>query len=71
MEFHNGNKRSIFWDLPYWRHNLLRHNLDVMHMEKNVFENIFHTVMDHKAKTKDNKKQKCKIGLGKYTNTSS
>ncbi|KAK2375112.1 hypothetical protein QL285_076023 [Trifolium repens] len=35
---HNWTKRSIFWDLPYWRHNLLRHNLDVMHIEKNVFD---------------------------------
>nr|KYP50097.1 hypothetical protein KK1_028172 [Cajanus cajan] len=51
---HNWTKRSIFWDLPYWKHNLLRHNLDVMHIEKNVFENIFHTVMDIKKKTKDN-----------------
>jgi hypothetical protein len=51
---HNWTKRSIFWDLPYWRHNLLRHNLDVMHIEKNVFDNVFHTVMDNKEKTKDN-----------------
>jgi len=51
---HNWTKRSIFWDLPYWRHHLLRHNLDVMHIEKNVFDNVFHTVMDNKEKTKDN-----------------
>ncbi|XP_019240729.1 PREDICTED: uncharacterized protein LOC109220717 [Nicotiana attenuata] len=25
---HNWTKRSIFWELPYWKHNLLRHNLD-------------------------------------------
>jgi hypothetical protein len=25
-----------------------------MHLEKNVFENIFNTVMDVKGKTKDN-----------------
>ena len=30
-------KMSIFWDLPYWSTNLIRHNLDVMHIEKNVF----------------------------------
>ncbi|XP_057548066.1 uncharacterized protein LOC130826501 [Amaranthus tricolor] len=29
-------KRSIFWDLPYWKTNTIRHNLDVMHIEKNV-----------------------------------
>ena len=42
---HNWVKRSIFWELPYWKTNLLRHNLDVMHIEKNVFENIFNTVV--------------------------
>ena len=52
---HNWTKRSIFWDLPYWRTNLIRHNLNVMHIEKNVFDNVFHTVMDNKEKTKDRK----------------
>ena len=47
-------KRSIFWDLPYWITNLIRHNLDVMHIEKNVFENVFNTVMNIEGKTKDN-----------------
>jgi len=47
---HNWVKRSIFWELPYWKTNLLRHNLDVMHIEKNVFENIFNTVMDVKGR---------------------
>jgi hypothetical protein len=51
---HNWVKRSIFLELPYWKTNLLRYNLDVMHIEKNVFENIFNTVMDVKGKTKDN-----------------
>lgn len=31
---HNWVKRSIFWDFPYWKTNLIRHNLDVMHIEK-------------------------------------
>lgn len=30
---HNWTKRSIFWDLPYWKDNLLRHNLDVIQIE--------------------------------------
>jgi hypothetical protein len=34
---YNCVKRSIFWELPYWKTNLLRHNLDVMHIEKNMF----------------------------------
>ncbi|XP_043816628.1 uncharacterized protein LOC110624237 [Manihot esculenta] len=51
-------KRSILWDLPYWSSNLIRHNLDVMHIEKNVFENIFNTVMNVEGKTKDNIKSR-------------
>ncbi|KAL0308943.1 UNVERIFIED_CONTAM: hypothetical protein Sradi_5836600 [Sesamum radiatum] len=47
-------KRSIFWDLVYGSTLLIRHNLDVMHIEKNMFDNIFNTVMDIKGKTKDN-----------------
>nr|GEV86445.1 hypothetical protein [Tanacetum cinerariifolium] len=53
---HNWTKKSIFWDLPYWKTNLIRHNLDVTHVEKNVFDNIFNTVMDDKDKTNDNVK---------------
>ncbi|XP_050211492.2 uncharacterized protein LOC126661677 [Mercurialis annua] len=51
-------KRSIFWDLPYWSSNLIRHNLDVMHIEKNFFDNIFNTVMNVTGKTKDNAKSR-------------
>jgi hypothetical protein len=60
---HNWVKRSIFWELPYWKTNLLRHNLDVMHIEKNVFENIFNIVMDVKGKTKDNINVRLDIAL--------
>jgi len=56
-------KRSIFWELPYWKTNLLHHNLDVMHIEKNVFENIFNTVIDVKGKTKDNIKARLDVAL--------
>ena len=31
--WHQWTKRSIFWDLPYLKDSLLRHNLDVMHIE--------------------------------------
>jgi len=53
----------MFWELPYWKTNLLCHNLDVMHIEKNVFENIFNTVMDVKGKTKDNIKARLDVAL--------
>ncbi|KAL0288409.1 UNVERIFIED_CONTAM: hypothetical protein Sangu_2658800 [Sesamum angustifolium] len=51
---HKWTKKSIFWDLPHWNMHLIQHNLDVMHIEKNMFDNIFNTVMDIKGKTKNN-----------------
>jgi hypothetical protein len=47
-------KRSIFFKLPYWEHNRLRHNLDVMHLEKNVSDNFISTLLAICHKTKDN-----------------
>ncbi|XP_050212810.1 uncharacterized protein LOC126664461 [Mercurialis annua] len=35
---HGWHMKSIFWDLPYWKTNMIRHNLDVMHTEKNARE---------------------------------
>ncbi|XP_063942632.1 uncharacterized protein LOC135150300 [Daucus carota subsp. sativus] len=55
-ESHNWVRTSIFWELPYWSTNLIRHNLDVMHVEKNVFDNVFSTVMNVPGKIKDNDK---------------
>ncbi|KAL0285285.1 UNVERIFIED_CONTAM: hypothetical protein Sangu_2786300 [Sesamum angustifolium] len=51
---HKWTKKSIFRDLMYWSILLIRHNLDVMHIEKNMFDNIFITVMDIKGKIKGN-----------------
>jgi hypothetical protein len=47
-------KEKYFFRLPYWKDNLLRHNLDVMHIEKNVIDNILRTLPDMKDKSKDN-----------------
>lgn len=47
---------SIFRDLSYWKSNMIRHNLDVMHIEKNVFDNIFNTLMCVPNRTKDHVK---------------
>ena len=58
---HNWTKKSIFWELPYWQHQLLRHNLDVMHIEKNLFENIINTVVVVNGKTKDNAKSRMDV----------
>jgi len=59
-------KRSIFFTLPYWKDNELRHNLDVMHIEKNVLDNIIGMLLDIRGKTKDNHKARQdlrKLGL--------
>ena len=57
-ELHNWHKKSIFWDLPYWEDHLLRHNLDVMHIEKNFFDNLMNTILNIQDKTKDNLKSR-------------
>ena len=32
---------------------MLRHNLNVMHIEKNIYDNILRTIMNIKGKSKD------------------
>lgn len=49
-------KKSIFWQLPYWKDNSLRHNVDVMHTEKNICDNIMGTLLDIEGKKKDHAK---------------
>ena len=49
-------KISIFFTLPYWEDHVLRHNLDVMHIEKNVVDNIIGTLLNLNGKIKDNLK---------------
>ncbi|GJU17520.1 hypothetical protein Tco_1145486 [Tanacetum coccineum] len=51
----NWSKRSIFWDLEYWPFLLLKHNLDVMHIEKNALEALLNTLLQN-DKTKDTPK---------------
>ncbi|XP_042973033.1 uncharacterized protein LOC122304832 [Carya illinoinensis] len=50
----NWTKKSIFFKLPYWSTLRLRHTLDVMHIEKNISENILGSFMNIPGKTKDN-----------------
>ncbi|XP_042950023.1 uncharacterized protein LOC122282129 [Carya illinoinensis] len=49
----NWTKKSIFFDLPYWLDLGLRHNLDVMHIEKNICDNVLGTLMNIEGKSKD------------------
>ncbi|XP_020876242.1 uncharacterized protein LOC110227178 isoform X3 [Arabidopsis lyrata subsp. lyrata] len=53
---HNWHKKSIFWQLPYWKDLLLRHNLDVMHIEKFFFDNLMYTLLNVQGRSKDNLK---------------
>ena len=46
-------KKSIFFKLEYWKYLLIRHQLDVMHIEKNVCESIYGTLLNIPGKTKD------------------
>jgi hypothetical protein len=47
-------RRVSLWDLLYWPSLKLRHNLDVMHIEKNICENLLGTLLDIHGKSKDN-----------------
>lgn len=51
---HTFRRRSCFFQLPYWETLLVRHNLDPMHVEKNVFDNIVNTLLDVDKRSKDN-----------------
>ena len=43
---------------------MIGHNLDVMHIEKNIFDNVLNMTMDIKGKTKDN--IKARMDLKEY-----
>ncbi|XP_051222138.1 uncharacterized protein [Lolium perenne] len=47
-------RRSVFFQLEYWQTLLVRYNLDIMHVQKNVFENIMNTILDVDQRSKDN-----------------
>ncbi|XP_024028761.1 uncharacterized protein LOC112093797 [Morus notabilis] len=57
----NWKRKSIFWELEYWSKLKLRHNLDVMHIEKNICDNLVGTVLGIDSKSKDTKK--ARLGL--------
>ena len=48
----NWVRRSILFELPYWKSLMLRHNLDVMHIEK-IYVSILGTLLNIDGKTKD------------------
>jgi hypothetical protein len=47
-------KKSIFFEyLSYWPVLDVRHAIDGMHVQKNVFESLIGTLLDMKGKTKE------------------
>jgi hypothetical protein len=64
----NGNetsglfkKRSIFLNLPYWMDLMVHHAIDVMHVEKNVYESLINTLLDIPGKTNDTLKARMNL----------
>jgi hypothetical protein len=43
--------RRVFFYLPYWEKLLVRHNLDVMHIEKNICGSILGTLLELQGKS--------------------
>jgi hypothetical protein len=46
-------KRSIFWNLPYWKDLMVHHTIDIVNVEKNVCEALIGTLLDIPSKIKD------------------
>jgi hypothetical protein len=47
-----GGRRVFFFELPYWSSLLIRHNLDVIHIENNICESILGTLLKLDGKCK-------------------
>jgi hypothetical protein len=46
-------KRSVFWELPYWKDLDVCHSIDVLHIEKNACESLLGTLFNTDGKTMD------------------
>nr|XP_017227491.1 PREDICTED: uncharacterized protein LOC108203237 [Daucus carota subsp. sativus] len=46
-------KRSIFFELSYWKDLYVRHFIDLMHVQRNVFDSLIGTMLGVRGKTKD------------------
>jgi hypothetical protein len=47
------SRMASLWKLPYWHKLKVRHNLDVMHIVKNICESLIATILNIPRKTKD------------------
>jgi hypothetical protein len=52
-EYDMWKKQSIFYELPYWKDLNVHHSIDVMHVEKNVYESLLETLLNTNEKTSD------------------
>ena len=41
-----SKKRSILFDLPYWSDLDVKHYIDVIHVEKNVYDSVIDTLLN-------------------------
>ena len=55
------SKVSILYKISYWKNKKLKHNIDVMHVEKNISESIYGTLLGIEGRNKDT--DKAQIGL--------
>ena len=51
-------KQSIFFDLEYLQFDHLHHNLDVMHIKKNIYGNLLGTLLNLEWESKDKLKSR-------------
>ncbi|KAL5577538.1 hypothetical protein UlMin_019237 [Ulmus minor] len=57
----NWRKKIIFYELPYLVEIELKHNLYVMHIEKNVCDSLLGTLMGDPHKSKDTDNARCDL----------
>ena len=50
-------KKFIFYNLEYWKHLLVRHQLTIIHIKKNVCESMYNTLLHIPEKSKDRLKR--------------
>ena len=53
--------KCSFWRLPYWEFTKVRYTFDVMHIEKNVSDNIFGTTLGIVGRSKDGPKARAAL----------
>lgn len=61
-----GQKKNIFIELEYWSKLKLHHNLNVMHIEKNICDSIIGILLNIEGKTKNTIKARKDIAKNEY-----